>query len=136
MSRSSRLLVAALVVGGMFSVSGCSVAGTELPEFQRAQADADRITADSQGVDMVVDPDSTRFVGEVGTYGIYLARSDDGRSLCLVAVTLDDNVWKSTGCGGGNGVTIGMTDGTEIQAGPGAGVGDGSLSESVVVLND
>ena len=135
MSRSSSLLVAALVVGGMFSVSGCSVSGTELPEFQRAQTEADRVTADAVG-GMGVDPDSTRFVGEVGTYGIYLARSDDGMGLCLVAVTLDDNVWKSTGCGGGNGVTIGMTDGTEIQAGPGAGVGDGSLSESVVVLND
>ena len=135
MSRSSRLLVAALVVGGMFSVSGCSVSGTELPEFQRAQTEADRVTADAPG-GMGVDPDSTRFVGEVGTYGIYLARSDDGMGLCLVAVTLDDNVWKSTGCGGGNGVTMGMTDGTQIQAGPGAGVGDGSLSESVVVLND
>ena len=135
MSRSSRLLVAVLVVGGTFSISGCSVAGTELPEFQRAQTEADRVTADGPG-GMGVDSDSTRFVGEVGTYGIYLARSDDGMGLCLVAVTLDDNVWKSTGCGGGNGVTMGMTDGTQIQAGPGAGVGDGSLSESVVVLND
>lgn len=132
MSRSTGItgsaLVAALAVGGMLSLAGCSAG--DLPEFQREQTEADRVTAEAD--DMAIDMDSSRFVGEAGQYGIYLARPSDAPGLCLVAVVTSDDEWISTGCGGSDGVAITLPDGTTIGAGSLAAEGT-HLSESVVV---
>jgi len=126
-----------LLIAGL--LTGCS-APFALPEFDAAQTEDDRVPQPSQLGD--VDPDSTRLVGQVDDYTLFLGRGQDGSgedTLCLIYVA-GDSV-DQMGCGRGNGVGSELPNGVLIEAGdfsfPADRTSDGSraeLSESVSVI--
>ncbi|MDT0180242.1 hypothetical protein Q9S36_08470 [Microbacterium sp. ARD31] len=131
--RSSAKVLLVLPLLGL--LAGCTA--TTLPEFQAEQTDRDviRDTSAHEGVDV----ESTRYVGDVEGAELYLARGDEGDTLCLIHIR--DQEWEQMGCGAGLGLGTVLPSGTRIEAGtfrfPAEEVGDGEreqLSESVAVI--
>ena len=114
-------------------LAGC--APTTLPEFESAQTDRD-VIADAASQD--IDPESTRFVGEVEGADVYLARGNND-TLCLIQMR--DGDWEQMGCGAGLGIGTTLESGTRLDAGTFkfsdhevAGAERTPLSDSVTVI--
>lgn len=121
-----------LIVAG--ALAGCSASAT-LPEFEVAQAGDDRVPQPSQLGD--IDPDSTRLVGEVDDYTLFLGRGEavnDGEALCLIFVA-DDSI-DQTACGAGDGVGMELPTGVLIEAGNFTFPQDETSGRSRVELSD
>jgi hypothetical protein len=123
-------------------LTGC-VAGNvpdspaSIPEFETEQTARDIVPDEAALRD--IQAGSTRFVGDVEEYSLYLARGAD-RSLCLIQIR--DDTWESTGCGAGNDVGTQLRSGTRIEAGSFTFPDDDlrgrerhQLSESVTVIS-
>jgi hypothetical protein len=116
------------------ALTGCSASAT-LPEFDAAQAADDRVPQPSQLGD--VDPDSTRLVGEVDDYTLFLGRGagvTGDETLCLIFVA-DDSI-NQTACGAGKGVGMELPTGVLIEAGNFTFPEDKTLGGSRVELSD
>jgi hypothetical protein len=123
-------------------LAGCSgpLTPSMLPEYDAPQAAADQVPEPSQLGD--VDPDSTRLVGKVDDYMVFLGRGEtvSGEdTLCLIYIAHDSI--DQIGCGAGNGVGAELRSGVMIEAGdfsfPSIKTSGGvraELSESVSVI--
>lgn len=99
-----------MLLGSLLLLTGCSE--TSLPEFAAEQNDGDIIERIADQPD--IDPESTRYVGEVEGIQLYLARGED-RATCLIQMRGD--MWVTTGCGAGDGVGVALPSGTRIEVG-------------------
>ncbi len=120
----------------MLLLAGCGA--STLPEFEAEQTNRDLI-ADASTWAPEINPDSTRYVGEVEGAELYLARGE-GKT-CLVHIR--DQEWEQMGCGAGGGFGAELDSGTLIEVGtykfPEDRVGGEErtkLSESVYVISN
>lgn len=137
--------VAGLALAGIGYAVGVMMAtpqATEtLPEFGFDQTDEDLLPesflAENDTIDL--DPTSTRFVGRIDGYAIYVAQTAQSNGVCGLALTEDTPpVAMSIGCFGpmtsDDGGSFSVTDTLEIGLGPRAPQSQGTpirLSESV-----
>lgn len=139
--------VAGLAFVGVGYAAGAATsarqAPTTLPEFQFDQTLEDEIPEGvlTQDYDSV-DPDSTRFVGVVDGYYIYLAQDRDGDLVCLLTVTgIPEPRIASMGCTSGPlpaGLRVSVSETLELEVGeaetPESGGNTIKLSESVTAF--
>ncbi len=130
MELAAKVLV---LLGSALLLTGCTVAS--IPEFDAEQTSSDVVVEEAQ-VD--IDPDTTRYVGEVEGAELYLARGEG--TTCLIQIR--EEVWEQTGCGAGGGLGTTLQSGTRIEVGdftfpPSevAGRTRTQLSDSVTVIS-
>ena len=118
--------VAGLALTGIGYAVGVMVTTPEaseaLPEFAFDQTDEDLLPESFLAEDDTLDPASTRFVGRIDGYAIYLAQNAQSDGVCALALTEDaPPVAVSMGCfgpmTGDGGGSFGVTDTLEIGLG-------------------
>lgn len=130
-ARSSRrwwlgVTVAGIAVGALgYGIGVLSTTPTvpeALPEFASDQTDDDLLPEAFLAENDGLNPESTRFVGRINGYDIYLAQNTQLNGVCIVALT--DSVqpeFASMGCSGGSlttgGLGAGVSENLVIEVG-------------------
>jgi hypothetical protein len=134
MGSSAKVLV---LLSSVLLLAGCAAAS--IPEFEVEQTYRDVVVVADPAARPSIDPDSTRYVGDVEGAELYLSRGEH-ETTCLILIR--DEVWELTGCGAGGGLGWTLESGTLLEVGDFrfsaldvAGGTRTKLSDSVTVIS-